>query len=190
MRGMSGNYPEFLDVESKLGCNPARFLDQPVGTDGQTAELSARGLIRGLDDIEAVRAWVEVALGRGHNGGPRQQVVTWLNRRQAQTESDAAAIDGTAAADENDGVTPSATIKGSSVVDAEAATDDEPAGPTPSTEEILPATATTVATDGGAPSISRCPDCHGELTPEAIDDEIAHWCSYCGGFRKPIGRTA
>lgn len=90
MRERSQEYLESPDIEETLGYNPARFLDQRVGKDGCTKDLTAKALIRGIEDIETIRAWiaVEVDLGRA-DGGPRREIIKWLNRQQAQLEDDA-----------------------------------------------------------------------------------------------------
>ncbi len=188
-RGLLGDYPSHPEIEDKLGCNPARFLDIEIRKDGCTKDLTAKALIRGIEDIETIRAWieVEVALERGHNDGPRQRVITWLNRRQAQLEDDA---DAPSTVTADNGTPPSATVEVPSTVDSEPASDDDPTEPTSAAGETTPDTAATVATDGGAPSSPPiCPDCRGELTREEIGDEVAHWCSYEGQFKEPEGRA-
>ncbi len=188
MRGQSRDHPAFPSIESQLGYNPARFLDSEIEQTGCTTDLTVISLIRGIQEISTIRAWltVEADLGRGHNGGPRQRVVKWLNRRQAVIkEADRAPSTPTAA-----DTTTTANEQNSTTVDSEPTSDVDSVEPSPSAEASSSSAVTTVATDGGTSSMPRCPDCRGKLTPEEVGDETAHWCVHCGGFRDPIGGTS
>lgn len=103
MRRKTDAYPAFPEINAQLSYNPARFL---VPTDDDVDELPwqtrVKAFIRGMTDVETVRAWIEVeiALGRGPDGGPRKQVITWLNQRQAAIEGRAVSVDETAPPEE------------------------------------------------------------------------------------------
>lgn len=183
--GLSGNYPEYPDIEAQLGYNPARFLAQSVGKNSCTAELTAKALIRGVQTVEHLRLWlsVETDLGRGRNDGPRQHVIKWINHRQAQLTNN----------------TEPSTATGIEASEAEAADQDdptlddkpEPAGPaTTDRSSTSSQPSTRPVADGGDPAPPECPDCNGELTREEIGTETAHWCPCCGGFREPTGGRA
>jgi hypothetical protein len=178
-RGKSDTYPAFPDIKDQLGYNPARFL---VPTDDAMDELSwqtrTQAFIRGMNDVETIRAWLraEAALEQGANGGPRKQVVEWLNRRQVAIEGRDVPGDDTAHTD-------------ASAHDETTDSVDEPGTPTPATEE---STTTTVAADGGATpdETPLCPECHGECTREEIVGKIGFWCPTCGEFREPVTTEA
>lgn len=170
--------PSFPELEETIGYNPARFLDVSADaqdTIGDTAELAtAEAMIRGLDDIETVRAWidVEIALGRGPDGKPRADVTEWLYQRRAQldgntdVQSDEAPTDHEAADDEPH---------------TDASDDaDETTGP--------PAGPTSLAADGGTTTEETpvCEICYTELSQEEIAGKVGYWCSECRDFREPV----
>lgn len=75
--------PQFPRVEEEIGENPARFLDHDLlGSQGCGNLIRAR--IRGLDSLEAVRAWkaVERALDRD----TRDKVIEMLDVREQQLQ--------------------------------------------------------------------------------------------------------
>lgn len=193
MWGGSQDYPSFPEIESQIGYNPARFLDHEIETTECTKDLTVTGLIRGIQDIAMVRAWitVEVALERGRNDGPRQQVIKWLNRRQAQIETDTTDSPSTTAGDKSrPTATEHASTKPASDGTPEPALTETTADAINGNDTDEAAT-TAVATDGGAPdpdTSPQCPDCHGKLPTETVDDEAA-WCAYCGAL-KSLGGPA
>jgi len=111
--GSSHDVEEFPRIVDEIGENPARWLDRDLITPGavrqdieRAADRSIQDVrlipdqnvssgitfvesrIRGIDTIEAVRAWkaVERALGRGPDGGPRDAVIELLDEREAELE--------------------------------------------------------------------------------------------------------
>ena len=178
-RGRTDTYPAFPEIEAQLGYNPARFL---VPTDDEMDELSwtarATAFIRGMENVETVRAWieVEVALEQGANGGPRKQVIKCLNHRQA-------ALDGTDASwDEPESPNESSR-------EDTTATTDEPVEPTSSRADVSAPTA--LAADGGTiDATPSCPVCHGELTREEIAGKTGYWCPQCQEFQEPVTTEA
>lgn len=173
MRDQSHDYPAFPEIEAELGYNPSRFLDHEIETTSCTADLTVTALIRGLDDIETIRAWIEVEVDlERDNGGPRREIITQLNRRQLQIEEASAP-----STTKNDRATTSAPTEESTVANAERARDEESSEPAPDAPET--------ASNGAA--TPHCSDCRAELTPEEVGDETAHWCAHCGGFRDPLG---
>ena len=174
-RGQTDTYPSVPEVEDQLGYNPARFL---VPSDNEMDELSwktrTQAFIRGMDDVETVRAWltVEAALELGANGGPRKKVIRWLNHRQAVIEGrDVSVVD----TEDTDTLARDETTEPV----------DELGTPTPSNEGN---TATALAADGGATpeTTPTCPECQGECTREEITGKIGFWCPSCGEFREPV----
>jgi predicted RNA-binding Zn-ribbon protein involved in translation (DUF1610 family) len=174
-RGTTDAVPAFPEIKDQLGYNPARFL---VPTDDAMDELSwttrAKAFIRGMDDVETVRAWltVEAALEQGANGGPRKKVIRWLNQRQAAIEGRDVPADDTAHTD--------------------AAAPDETTEPvaesgTPTPSRTTASTETALAADGGATpeTTPSCPTCHEDLTREEIGDDVGFWCPACGDFKEP-----
>lgn len=104
---------EFPALKDDIGEDPARWLDRDLITPGATridVDRYADGTvddarvvvdrrvssgiefvdarIRGIDHIEVVRAWIAVerALGRGPDGGPREQIIARLEKREQQLE--------------------------------------------------------------------------------------------------------
>lgn len=261
MGGLSGEYPEFPDIESKLGYHPARWLDCPVGTNEMPQECTAKGLIRGVQTIDHLQLWIKVeeALGR-NNGRPRREVMTWIGTRQVEIQQEQqrdTTHDATSTSahgpspDTSDGsddspepteaTKPTATDTTGLVEPTEHSHPRcptcghtlkegyiaghrefwcqecrgfrEPASDPPSLSVPSPSTtvdearadgdtattpdesvtAATAITDGGAPDPDtppRCPDCHGELPEETVDDEDdTHWCEYCGTVVRVGGVT-
>ncbi len=184
MRGQSRDYPTFPETEETLGYNPARFLDSTIEWTDYTTDLTAKALIRGIDNIETIRAWiaVEVDLGRA-DGSPRREIITQLNRRQAQLENDAAPVDG-ATADEPTEPTES---EPASQTTAPAKTDkrDEPA------ELSEPYKPSQLSQPDAAPTEEEpvpdptCPVCGEDLVPEEIAGQRGYWCCECREFREP-----
>jgi hypothetical protein len=184
-RGTTDTYPSFPEIKDQLGYNPARFL---LPTDDAVDELSwktrATAFIRGMDDVETIRAWieVEVALEQGQNGGPRKKVIRWLNHRQA-------VIEGTVSKSTETGQESEASTADTAAMTAtetpEIAADTAPA-------VIEASTDTPLAADGGATSdeTSLCPDCHVELTKETIAGQTGYWCPQCRDFREPTTEVA
>lgn len=185
MRDQSHDYPAFPEIEAELGYNSARFLDHEIENTGCTTDLTVPALIRGLDDIETIRAWiaVEVDLGRGRNGGPRQRVVKWLNRRQAQIEDDNA--DGPLTAAENDGATTSATTEESTAADAERAHDEEPSELVSGAPKTASNGAATTASDNEPILDPTCPVCGDDLVPAEIAGQLGYWCGTCIAVHEP-----
>lgn len=195
--GATRPYPSFPEIEADIGYNPARFLDVRAVGDGigETSDLTtAWALIRGIQDIATIRAWitVEVELGRGRNGGPRKKVIKRLNRRQLQiketTETTPSAENTAQDSQEKANTTndsegdESTTADGATSITASVAASDIPSTPTSMSTSADPA----LATDGGTGlSTPRCPDCRAELQREEVADEVAYWCGPCGGFREP-----
>ena len=185
-RGQTDAYLAFPEITAQLGYNPARFL---VPTDNERDELSwakrVKAFIRGMD-VETIRAWqtVEVALAQGANGGPRREVIKWLNRRKAD-------LDGTASQPDDLAVTRNRS---------DAALEEETVGSTetqvepdtsPSVTETSPPTAPEIAADGGAtPDEPSCPACHSELKREEIAGKTGYWCPQCQDVRKPATTEA
>lgn len=82
----SDRYTEsFPSLREEIGEDPARFLDVPLlgSTATSTPFGLARARIRGIDHIATANAWIAIerALGRGDNGGPREQVISLLEER-------------------------------------------------------------------------------------------------------------
>jgi len=78
----------FPGLAETVGHDPARWLDWSlVDNDGQRRLV--RSLIRGLMDVATVRAWkgIERRLGRGADDGPREQVIAWLDEREAELKA-------------------------------------------------------------------------------------------------------
>jgi len=74
----------FPDLRDHLGEDPARFLDQPLfGTHSNPGRLM-RDRIRGIDEVEVVRAWR--AVERNLDRGPRDKVLEWLDEREDELE--------------------------------------------------------------------------------------------------------
>jgi hypothetical protein len=183
-RGKTDTYPAFPEIEAQLGYNPARFL---VPTDDARDELSwatrVKAFIRGLDDVETIRAWltVEAALELGANGGPRKKVIKWLNQRQA-------VLEGTADQETAD-QTETRTQQSAAAV-------AEPPEETPTeTDDAVAQTASDttsadagLAADGGATpdETPSCPECQGECTREEIAGQTGFWCPQCEDFREPV----
>jgi hypothetical protein len=173
MRRKTDACPAFPEITQQLGYNPARFL---MPTADEMDELSwatrAKAFIRGMEDVETVRAWieVEVALEQGAHGGPRKKVIRWLNQRQAAIEGRDVPVDETAHTD-------------AAVRDETTEPVDEPDTPTPSNAVN---TATALAADGGTSETTpSCPECQGECIREEIADKIGYWCPACEEFRAP-----
>lgn len=191
--GSSQTYPSFPAIEASLGYNPARFLDHPADaqdTIGDTSELAtAEAMIRGLDDIETVRLWidVEIALGRGPDGKPRAEVTEWLYQRRAQLDGDT---------DTQSNETPSDHEAADDEPHADAG-DDTDETPEPPAEPPAPAVSDadeavtaepSVAADGGTTTeeTSVCAVCHTELTREEIAGKVGYWCPECRDFQEPV----
>jgi hypothetical protein len=182
------SHPAFGEIEARLGYNPARYLDQPSRSKiGDTSPLAtAQALIRGMDDVDTVRAWltVEVELGRGTDGGPRQAVITWLNQRQAQLE-DAENQPAETPSDDDD------EADDGTHADASEDEDETPSHAPSDTETDVAVTADTsadaVLADGGTPTeeTSTCAECQTELKREEIADKTGYWCQQCRDFCKP-----
>lgn len=191
MRERPRDYPSFPDIEAQLGYNPARFLDRRVGKNGETQELTAKALIRGVQTVEDLRLWinVEAELGRGRNGGPRKEVARWVGTRQVELQQQEREENVESEVEE-----PTEEIEDKSEL---AEIEDE------SENHRCPTTATAsgdtngadvqqAMADGGTPDPDtppRCPDCHGELPEDTVDGDEAAWCAYCGGL-KPLGGSA
>ncbi|MFC6965185.1 hypothetical protein ACFQJ8_27330 [Halocatena marina] len=186
--GSPRELPTFPNIEAEIGYHPARFLDRSATSQdsiGDTSELAlARATIRGIDDIETIRAWIEVEVFLGRNdGSPRQQVIAWLNQRQAALQNT-----GTQQTEKST-ETPEAPTEteDSATVDTETNGNDAVLELTPTAATTT--SASTVATDGGGPpSTPRCPepDCHAKLVREDVGDKTAFWCSFCGSFKEPL----
>lgn len=69
--------PRFPEYEDEFGEDPSRFLYS--GVDPQPR-------IRGIESIDLARAWMTVEIERP--GGPRQQVVGWINQRITELEDE------------------------------------------------------------------------------------------------------
>ncbi len=196
----SQEYPSYPEIEDALGYNPARFLNHAIESTSCTTDLTVKSLIRGIKEISTIRAWIEIEVDLGRDGGgPRREIIKQLNRRQAQLENDAAPVDG-ATADEP---TESTEAEPASQTTAPAETDkrdepaelSEPSKPSQlSQPDTTPSTGATqedpVLADGGEETTPKCSECRGELTPEEVGDETAHWCAHCGGFRELLGGAA
>lgn len=78
----------FPDLREHVGHDPARWLDWSL-MDNDDQRRLVRSLIRGLNDIATVRAWmgIERRLGRGPDDGPREQVMGWLEDREAELQT-------------------------------------------------------------------------------------------------------
>lgn len=200
--GATRTYPSFPEIEADLGYNPARYLAQPVDADpvmGETATFATTwAVIRGLQEVHTIRQWctVEAELGRGQNGGPRQRVIKKLNERKRQIEHDDAS-QAPSQAEETTAHAAQSEADDNATAEAATESDDDavepPAEATPPSAAPMTSTETAVATAGGEepPLTPRCPDCQGELDPEEIDeDEIIHWCSYCGKVKEPLSEAA
>lgn len=197
LRGSTHEVPTFPDIEADLGYNPARFL-QTQSSDGHTSigdtsELAlAQAVIRGIDDIETIRAWieVEVALGRGQNGGPRQYVIKQLHQQQRQIKGNADDVslpaEGDGEAQSSPGKEESATVRAETVSDdstAESATQ-----PDTSSADM---TTSAVAMDGGTEPLPdpTCANCGGDLKPEKIAGRLGYWCANESDFREPVAAS-
>lgn len=180
--GNTRSHPSFPDIEDQLGYNPARFLDhEDSATISETSELAmAQAMIRGIEDVATVRTWVtvETPLDRG----PRQQVIAWLNQRQA-TLQDTGAHETEATLSDADEC---------AIVEPATESDDDmmepPTQPTPSSAATTSSTKATVATDGGTESLSdpTCSECGENLTPEEIAGQLGYWCPRCSDFQEPM----
>jgi hypothetical protein len=184
--GDTRSVPAFGEIEARLGYNPARYLDTSDRSRiGDTSNLAtAQAMIRGMDDIETVRAWidVEIALGRGTNGDPRQAVITWLRQRQAQLED----------SERQPAETPLDHDDKTDGTHADAGDDEDgtPSNAPSDTETDGTVTAETsadaVLADGGTTEeTSTCTECQTELKREAIAGQTGYWCPQCRDFREP-----
>lgn len=173
MRGQARDYPSFPEIKAQIGYNPARFLDHEIKNASCTKDLTVESLIRGIQDVDTIRAWltVEADLGRGRRGGPRQRVVKWLNRRQVQIE--------------NDETIPSATTTDSATGGSEAASDEELTEPVSDSRETASNGAATTASDPEPVPDPTCPICGDPLVPEEIAGQVGYWCCECHDFREP-----
>lgn len=72
---------QFPSLEEQINEDPARWLDWPLLQRGE----NMRARIRGIDYLRVVRAWI--AVERRIDRGPREQVMDWLEEREAQLES-------------------------------------------------------------------------------------------------------
>ncbi len=184
MRGQSRDYPAFPSIEATIGYNPARFLDSTIERTDRTTDLTVKSLIRGIDDIETLRAWIEVEVDLGRaDGGPRREIIKWLNRRQAQIESNDAAAPSTTA--ESDVATTSTMSEETTAADAERARDEEPSEPAPDAPETASNGTSTTASDNEPISDPTCPVCGEDLVAEEIAGQLGQWCCECRGFREP-----
>jgi hypothetical protein len=191
--GDTRSLPAFGEIEARLGYNPARYLDQPAQSKiGDTSPLATtEALIRGMDDVDTVRAWltVEVELGRGTDGGPRQAVITWLNQRQAQLED--AEDQSAEAPSDHDESNHEVADDGTHADAGEDEDEDETPSHAPSdTETDVTVTADTgadaVLADGGTTEETpTCAECQTELNREEIADKTGYWCPQCRDFREP-----
>lgn len=197
LRGSTREVPTFSDIEADLGYNPARFL-QTQSSDGHTSigdtsELAmAQAVIRGIDDIETIRAWieVEVELGCGQNGGPRQHVIKQLHQQQRQIKGNA---DNASPPAEGDGEAQSPTGEvENATVGAETVSNDGTAesATQPDTSSV-DMTTSAVATDGGTepPPDPTCSNCGGDLKPEKIAGRLGYWCANESDFREPVAAS-
>jgi hypothetical protein len=181
-RGNTRSYPAFPEIEAQLGYNPARFL---VPTNDEMDELSwstrAKAFIHGMDEVATVRAWIAVerALELGDDG-PRSQVITWLEDRQA-------VLDGTAdqeTADQTETRTqPSPAAMAESPDETSTETDDVVAQ---TASDTTNADAGLAADGGTTPDPTpTCSDCQADLTREEIAGKTGFWYPQCQEFRKP-----
>jgi hypothetical protein len=192
--GNTRSYPAFPEIEDQLGYNPARFLDQPQSVPDHICDISpmatVQAFINGMDESETIRAWieVEVALGRGENGGPRTDVADWLYDRREQIEGDTVHSTETPQPDETH------TDGGESETDEDEDEDDSETTETPIEPDAPSETdatgsttsaATSLAADGGTCNDPTCADCHTALTREEIVGKTGFWCPQCQDFRKP-----
>lgn len=74
----------FPEIAERIGEDPARWLDQPLGDRGPShtavgGRLSAFARIRGIDYVHVAVAWIEVE--RQLERGPRQEIVDALKER-------------------------------------------------------------------------------------------------------------
>lgn len=209
--------PAFPAID-QIGYNPARFLDSLIERTECATDLTVAALIRGIQEIATIRAWiaVEVELRRA-DGGLRREIIQQLNRQQAElreettTDTTAAeAAGGAESSEPSESVETAGNVGGDEPINdprcptcGEELTEERIAGQfgygccecrdfrEPKATPSMDATQEDpILADGGEAESPRCPDCRAELTLEEIRDETAHWCSYCGGFRKPIGGTA
>lgn len=157
MSQSSSDYPEFPEVEEQLGYNPARFLDQ-VGKTGKTKELTAKGLIRGLESVEHCRMWINVEADL--HDGPRKQVARWIGSRQVELKHP-------------DGIEESEIEDRENVEEIEE-TSEEP------TEE-----SESEPTEVEAIENLRCPTCGHDLTEEILAGQRGYWCHECRDFQEP-----
>jgi hypothetical protein len=191
--GNTRSYPAFPEIEDQLGYNPARFLDQPQSVPDHISETSpmatVQAFIRGMDESETIRAWiaVEVALGRGENGGPRTDVADWLYDRREQIEGDTVhstethADGGETEEDEDEDEDDSETTE--TPIEPDAPSETDATGSTTSA-------ATPLAADGGTCDDPTCPDCHTALTREEIAGKTGFWCPQCQDFQEPVTTEA
>lgn len=86
MGGKSRDRETFPSLQDEIGEDPARYLDVDRVSD---LEL-ARARIRGIDFIEVIRAWKAAERNLAANGvvpeHHRQQVMGWLDEREAELE--------------------------------------------------------------------------------------------------------
>ena len=69
----------------EIGEDPVELLDKPaVATDDEDNLAHARARIRGIAYLDVLRAWK--AAERRHDRGPREQVMGWLEEREAFLE--------------------------------------------------------------------------------------------------------
>ncbi|MWG36199.1 hypothetical protein [Halomarina oriensis] len=157
-----GHYTE------EIGHNPARFLatrsesGRATG-EGDSPELAlAKSVIKGIDDTATLDAWqaVEVDLGR-NDGGPRQLVMAWLNRRRDVLEGNA--VDNVEA--------------GLATAPVDVEYDSVPESRTETKPPVAMA-------DGGSDE-KLCGACQATLEREELDDQVGWWCPVCSDYSQP-----
>jgi hypothetical protein len=191
--GNTRSYPAFPEIEAELGYNPARFLDQPRSVPDHICDTSpmatVQAFINGMDESETIRAWieVEVALGRGENGGPRTDVVDWLTDRREQIEGDTVHSTETPQPDETHTDVGEIEVGENEGAGESEMTETPIKSDTPSETDATGSTtsaATPLAADGGTCDDPTCADCHTALTREEIAGKTGFWCPQCQDFRE------
>jgi hypothetical protein len=175
------SYPSFPPIKEQLGYNPARFL---VPTADEMDELSwstrAKAFIDGMDDVATVRAWIAVerTLEQGDDG-PRTQVITWLEDRQA-------VLEGTAEQETADQEVTEARQHVSPVAESPEETSTETDDMVAQTASDTTSADAGLAADGGTTRDPTCPVCQADLTREKIAGKTGYWCPQCQDFQEPI----
>ncbi|WP_254544079.1 hypothetical protein [Halomarina pelagica] len=163
--------PSYPDIEEAVGYNPARFLktrsrDGLEKHGGDTTELHlAICVIRGIDDLGTINAWIQVE--RDLFDGGRDHVMKLLEHRRE--------IILDRLRDEQAQEREKASERGRSSSSRRE-----------SPEQAERESGRTVAADGGALDEPVCPDCTSAVEAETVDEQRGWWCPECTSFVRPL----